>query len=331
MRFLVISKRTNHVRPVGGGVGMWKIVSRRRSLQTGRINRLWWARVVLAVLSLAGVAACGKKIQVDPPPGVAPEGMVWIPGGKFWMGGPSEEACRRILGAVEFGKPCCPMLREGFGDAQPSHEVEVDGFWMDEAEVTNAQFRKFVEATGYVTVAERKPKAEDFPGVPEEALVPGSVCFRRPPPDADLQDHRSWWSYVPGASWRQPGGPGSGLAGKDNLPVVHVAYEDAAAYANWSGKRLPTEAEWERQREGEKNGRPILGGPSSARAGNGWLIPGRAVFPSRTRGKMDGKGWPPSGSIDRTPTDYMTYRATFGSGVRTGIGRTPMKRMRLGG
>jgi formylglycine-generating enzyme required for sulfatase activity len=209
------------------------------------------------------------------------------------MGGPSEEACRKILGAVEPGKPCCPMLREGFGDAQPSHEVEVDGFWMDAAEVTNTQFRKFVEATGYVTVAERKPKAEDLPGVLEEALVPGSLCFRRPLPDADLRDHRSWWAYVRGANWRQPEGPGSDLAGKDNLPVVHVAYEDAAAYAKWSGKRLPTEAEWERAARGGKEGETYPWG-DEFRPGGTWMAnTWQGRFPMEDTGEDGWKGLAP--------------------------------------
>ncbi|MFM8653489.1 MAG: SUMF1/EgtB/PvdO family nonheme iron enzyme, partial [Verrucomicrobiota bacterium] len=207
----------------------------------------------ISFLSLL-VAGCSEKIRVEKPAGQLPAGMVWIPGGKFSMGGPSAEVCQKLLAQADAGKPCCPLLQAGFADAQPVHEVEVDGFWMDEAEVTNAQFRKFVEATGYVTVAERKPKSEDFPGVPEEALVPGSLCFRRPPPDADLRDHRSWWEYVPGASWQHPTGPGSDLAGKESHPVVHIAFEDAEAYAKWAGKRLPTEAEWERAARGGKEG-----------------------------------------------------------------------------
>ena len=130
-------------------------------------------------------------------------------------------------------------------DARPIHRVYVDGFWMDATEVTNEEFAKFVEATGYVTVAERTPRAEDFPGAPKENLVAGSVLFTPPDHPVPLDDLYQWWSYVPGASWRHPAGPESDLEGREHQPVVHVAYEDAVAYAGWAGKRLPTEAEWE--------------------------------------------------------------------------------------
>ena len=119
-------------------------------------------------------------------------------------------------------------------DSRPNHRVRVEGFWMDATEVTNAQFAEFVNATGYVTVSERKPKAEDFPGVPEESLVAGSVVFAAPDLAVPLNDHSRWWQYVPGANWRQPLGAGSGIEGKDKFPVVHVAYEDAVAYTRWA-------------------------------------------------------------------------------------------------
>jgi len=125
-------------------------------------------------------------------------------------------------------------------DSRPVHRVYVDGFFMDKSDVTNAEFAKFVRATGYVTVAERKPRAEDFPGAPPENLVAGSVVFSPPDHGVPLNDYFQWWNYVAGANWRHPLGPKSSITGKDNYPVVQVAYEDAVAYAKWAGKRLPT-------------------------------------------------------------------------------------------
>jgi formylglycine-generating enzyme len=162
-------------------------------------------------------------LATAPAPGPAPAGMVWIPGGEFWMG------------CDDCGMP----------DALPVHLVAVSGFWMDAAPLTNAQFAAFAKATGYVTVAERKPDPEDFPGAPADKLVPGSIVFTPPGRPVSLDDYSQWWSYVPGANWRHPDGPASTLNGLDNHPVVHVAFEDALAYAKWADKRLPTEAEFE--------------------------------------------------------------------------------------
>jgi formylglycine-generating enzyme required for sulfatase activity len=167
------------------------------------------------------------------PAGPAPKGMVWIPGGEFSMGAQDPRNMNDTVGM------------QATTDSRPVHRVFVDGFWMDQTEVTNGQFAAFVRATGYVTVAERTPRAEDFPEAPPENLVAGSVVFSPPDHAVPLNDHFEWWSYVRGASWRHPLGPESSIEGKEHFPVVHVAYEDAMAYAQWAGKRLPTEAEWE--------------------------------------------------------------------------------------
>ncbi|HKX33355.1 MAG TPA: formylglycine-generating enzyme family protein, partial [Blastocatellia bacterium] len=163
------------------------------------------------------------NVNPAPPPGPAPEGMVWIPGGTYGMG--------------------CPDC--GMPDALPVHPVTVDGLWMDRTPVTNAQFEKFVKATGYVTIAERRPDPKDFPGVPPETLVPGSAVFTPPSQSVTLDDPLQWWQYVPGANWRHPEGPGSTIKDRADHPAVQLAWEDAMAYAKWAGKRLPTEAEYE--------------------------------------------------------------------------------------
>ncbi len=137
------------------------------------------------------------------------------------------------------------MGNADFPDATPLRDVTVSDFWMDEHEVTNAQFARFVAATGYQTVAERPLDPRDFPGVPADVLQPGSAVFTPPSVQVGLNNHLQWWDYVPGASWKHPEGPDSDITGRGDEPVVHIAYEDAEAYAQWVGKRLPTEAEWE--------------------------------------------------------------------------------------
>jgi sulfatase modifying factor 1 len=163
--------------------------------------------------------------KTPPPESPAPPGMVWIPGGVFWMGSSSDHP--------------------GLQDAKPLHLVQVDGFWMDRTEVTNAEFARFVQATGYVTEAERQADPKTYPAVSLWKLRPGSAVFL-PPKDGDkLAEPSSWWHFVPGADWRHPEGPDSSIEGRENYPVVHVSWEDAQAYARWAKKRLPTEAEFE--------------------------------------------------------------------------------------
>lgn len=191
------------------------------------------------------------------PPGDAPAGMAWIPGGEFSMG--TEDPRGSICGGPD-----------AMNDARPIHRVYVDSFWMDQTEVTNAQFSKFVEATNYVTIAERKPRAEDFPDAPPENLVAGSVVFTLTEEPVPLDDHYRWWRYIHGANWKHPTGPESSITGREKYPVLQIADEDAAAYAKWAGKRLPTEAEWEFAARGGSSGKMYLWG-DELKPNNKWM------------------------------------------------------------
>lgn len=208
--------------------------------------------------------------------------MVWIPDGSFMMGS-----------------------NDHYPEEAPVHPVSVDGFWMDQFTVTNAQFSRFVEETSYVTLAERAPNPADYPGAKPELLVPASVVFRRPGFKVDLSDHYQWWTYIPGASWRHPLGPGSSLKGLAKHPVVHVAFEDAVAYASWAGKELPTEAEWEFAARGGLEGAAYVWGnefePEGEVLANTW----QGNFPNENL-LTDGHEWTaPVGSFP--PNGYRLY------------------------
>jgi len=210
------------------------------------------------------------------------EGMVWIPGGTFLMGS-----------------------NDHYPEEAPAHSVTVEGFWMDQHTVTNARFSRFVEETSYVTTAERAPNPEEYPGAKPELLVPASVVFRKPPFKVDLSDHFNWWIYVPGASWRHPQGPGSSLKGLARHPVVHVAYEDVEAYAQWAGKELPTEAEWEFAARGGLESAEFTWGEDFTPDGEHWANTWQGDFPTENL-LEDGFEWTaPVGSFP--PNGYGLY------------------------
>ena len=191
-------------------------------------------------------------------------GMRWIPGGTFAMG--SEDF---------------------YPEERPVHRVSVDGFWMDETPVTAAQFRRFVRETRYVTVAERPLDAALYPDADPELLVPGSLVFRTSAGPVDLDDHRNWWEYVPGRDWKRPGGKGTTINGRDSHPVVHVAYEDAQAYAAWAGKELPSEAEWELAARGGLEGAVFAWGDEHFPDGKAMANTWQGEFPWQNL-KLDG-------------------------------------------
>ena len=239
-----------------------------------------------AITSISSAVSTGMQNSSQP------EGMVWIEGGAYLMGSPD--------GA---GRP----------DEFPQHKVRVDGFWMDATEVTNAQFKKFVEATGYVTTAEKAPDWEELkkqlpPGTPKpdtNLLMAASLVFTPPAQTAALNDAGQWWSWTKGANWRQPDGPHSTIIGKENYPVVHISWEDANAYAKWAGKRLPTEAEWEWAARGGLLNKPFSWGTEDVESGEVKANIWQGHFPDVNTGKDGFVGLAPVKSF--APNGYGLY------------------------
>ncbi len=237
---------------------MTKLTSLTELTSKKSIRSMMSVRSIASIIAVAAAVAASiwwlgrdKNASLSPPPG-----MVWIPGGEFTMG---------TSGSV-------PERHE-----QPAHRVRVSGFFMDETEVTNEQFAQFVEATGHVTVAEKAPDWEELkkqlpPGTPkpaDELMVAGSMVFIGPDRPVPLNDVSGWWHWVPGTCWKHPEGPDSKLDGREQCPAVHLAWDDAVAFAQWAGKRLPTEAEWEFAARGGVEGKRYVWGDEPASDSDG--------------------------------------------------------------
>ena len=208
--------------------------------------------------------------------------MAKVPGGEFLMGSDKH-----------------------YPEEAPAHRVAVGAFWMDEHTVTNKEFRRFVDDSGHVTLAEKPANADDYPGAQPEMLAPSSVMFRRASRPVDLRNPYNWWTYVAGADWRHPRGPESSLQGLWDHPVVHVAYEDAEAYAKWAGKELPTEAEWEFAARGGLEGAEFCWGDDLAPGGKPQANFWQGEFPWQNL-LEDGFEWTaPVGSFE--PNGYGLY------------------------
>ncbi|GAA3940491.1 SUMF1/EgtB/PvdO family nonheme iron enzyme [Chitinophaga oryziterrae] len=249
--------------------------------------------ITLFALLLGACQQNGKPTAgaVDPLHHIdSPGHMVIIPGGTFTMGADDKEAR---------------------ADEQPRHTVTIDSFQMDEHEVTNAEFAAFTASTGYVTLAEKPVTKEELmqqlpPGSPEpdsSMLLPGSLVFTPPDHAVPLDDVSQWWSFVQGANWRHPDGPGSDLKGKSQYPVVHISWLDAQAYAKWAGKRLPTEAEWEYAARGGLKDQPFPWGNEAL-----------------TTGKIKANTWNGHFPYQNTKTDGFSGAAPVKSFAPNGYG-----------
>ena len=201
-------------------------------------------------------------------------GMLWIPGGDFLMGSDRH-----------------------YPEEAPAHRARVGGFWMDKFTVTNADFAKFVEATGHVTLAEKPANPDDYPGARPEMLAPSSSMFKKPPGPVDMSNHYNWWVYVKGANWRHPRGPASSIKKLMDHPVVHVAFEDVEAYANWAGKEIATEAEWEFAARGGLDGADYVWGDELVPGGQYMANTWQGDFPHRNTCADGFEGTAPVGSF----------------------------------
>lgn len=208
--------------------------------------------------------------------------MVWIPGGEFLMGSDRH-----------------------YPEEAPAHRVRVDGFWMDGCTVTNRDFARFVDATGYVTLAERPADPSAYPGALPELLVPSSIVFRQPRHFVDVRNHYNWWVYVPGADWRHPLGAESGIDDLPDHPVVHMAFEDVEAYARWVGKEVPTEAEWEFAARGGREGAEYVWGDEFAPGGRHMANTWQGRFPYVNAAEDGYERTSPVGAFP--PNDYGLY------------------------
>jgi sulfatase modifying factor 1 len=184
---------------------------------------------------------------------------------------------------------------DAYPEEAPVHRVGVDGFWIDQHTVTNTEFARFVKATRHVTLAERVPDPADYPGAKPELLVAASVVFQRQTHPVSLDNPYNWWTYVPGANWRQPEGPGSSVKRRPDHPVVHVAYEDVEAYATWAGKELPTEAEWEYAARGGLDGATYAWGEELTPDGRWMANTWQGDFPMHNTGEDGHTGTAPVG------------------------------------
>lgn len=261
-----------------------------RVIFISRILRCLAAGFFLSVLGLSVAAAAEEKTA-------APDGMAWIPGGTFSMG--SDLPGSRM-------------------DEKPLVKVTIDGFWMDVCDVTNADYRKFVDATGYKTVAERPIDWEEIkktvpPGTPKpsaEQLQPGAVTFFPRPGPVNPRAEEDWWTWTRGASWQHPEGPGSDFKGREDHPVVLIAWEDAVAYAKWAGKRLPTEAEWEFAARGGLDGKRFAWGDELKRDGKFMANTWTGVFPTKNTAE---DGFPGTSPVTSFPPNGYGLRDMGGN------------------